>query len=97
MRRVSISSKNRRPLSRQSTDRGGDSVNDDGKWMGPHDERGGDAPPMEASMVCMTVVEDGPSIAFACYDEERNEILLEAVRASDDAETADEVEVSDAE
>lgn len=44
------------------------------------------APPMEASMVCMTVVEDGPSIAFACYDEERNEILLEAVHASDDTE-----------
>ena len=38
-------------------------------------------------MACMTVVEDGPSIAFACYDEERNEILLEAALASDDAET----------
>ena len=45
------------------------------------------APPMEVSMVCMTVVEDGPSIAFACYDEERNEILLESVHASDDAES----------
>lgn len=38
-------------------------------------------------MVCMTVVEDGPSIAFACYDEERNEILLEALHASDDTAT----------
>lgn len=42
----------------------------------------GQAPPMEPSMTCMTVVEDGPSIAFACYDEDRNEILLETCRAS---------------
>lgn len=44
------------------------------------------APPMEAVMVCMAVVVDGPSIAFACYDEGRNEILLEALHASDDTE-----------
>lgn len=44
------------------------------------------APAMEVAMVCMTVVEDGAFVAFACYDEERNEILLEDVRAGDDTE-----------
>lgn len=43
-------------------------------------------PPMEPSMTCMVVVENGPDIAFACYVEERNEILVEACRASDDTE-----------
>ncbi len=28
-------------------------------------------------MKCMTVVEDGSNIAFACYDEQKNEIILE--------------------
>lgn len=32
---------------------------------------------MDASLVCMTVVQDGAIIAFACYDEDRNEIILE--------------------
>lgn len=35
------------------------------------------APPMETSMICSTVVQDGNKIAFACYDEERREIILE--------------------
>jgi Mismatch repair ATPase (MutS family) len=35
------------------------------------------APPMEQSLKCMTAVEEGSRIAFACYDEEKNEILLE--------------------
>ena len=39
-------------------------------------------PPMEPSMICMSVVENGPSIAFACFNEERNEILLETCLAS---------------
>lgn len=34
-------------------------------------------PPMESMMKCMTVVEDGSRIAFACYDEQKNEIVLE--------------------
>jgi len=32
---------------------------------------------MEASMTCMSVVEEGSQIAFACYNEETNDILLE--------------------
>lgn len=35
------------------------------------------APPMEQSLKCMTAVEEGSRIAFACYDEEKNEILIE--------------------
>jgi hypothetical protein len=89
MRRATPSSSRRPPSSQHSHDRGG------GALLGMNNyEREGDeedasmagAPPMEASMVCMTVVEDGPSIAFACFDEERNEILLEALHASDDTE-----------
>jgi len=56
-----------------------DSQTEDDPMVGP--------PPMEVSMVCMTVVMDGPSIAFACYDEERNEIILEAAHTTDDMET----------
>lgn len=38
-------------------------------------------------MICTTVVEDGATIAFACYDEERSEIILESgYRSIDDAE-----------
>lgn len=36
-----------------------------------------DMPMMEASMTCMSVVEEGSQIAFACYNEETNDILLE--------------------
>ena len=81
------SSSSRRPLSSRSSDRNGENqANDDDAT--DHEEAAflGGAPQMEASLVCMTVVEDGPSIAFACYDEERNEILLEALHASDDTE-----------
>ena len=28
-------------------------------------------------MTCMSVFEEGSKIAFACYNEERNEIILE--------------------
>jgi hypothetical protein len=41
----------------------------------PH--QGAAPPPMDTSMICTTVVKDGSTIAFACYDEERNEIILE--------------------
>jgi len=34
-------------------------------------------PMMEESMTCMSVVEEGSQIAFACYNEETNDILLE--------------------
>ena len=37
-------------------------------------------PRMEPSMTCMSVVIDRSILAFACYDEERNEILLETCR-----------------
>ena len=37
----------------------------------------GSIPPMESTMKCMTVVEEGSRIAFACYDEQQNEIILE--------------------
>jgi hypothetical protein len=40
------------------------------------------APPMDPSMTCVSVVMDGATLAFACYDEERNEILLETCRVS---------------
>eukprot|EP00934_Nitzschia_sp_Nitz4_P002886 Nitzschia sp. Nitz4//scaffold38_size140716//70331//73000//NITZ4_003145-RA/size140716-processed-gene-0.33-mRNA-1//1//CDS//3329550072//2876//frame0 len=43
------------------------------------------APPMEPSMKCMAVAEHGPDIAFACFDEDRNEIIIESSHASDDA------------
>ena len=36
-----------------------------------------DMPVMEDSMTCMAVVEEGSQIAFACYNEESNDILLE--------------------
>lgn len=87
MRRATISS-SRRPRSSHSTDRSGAALgNNNEEDLVEQDEfEMAGAPPMDASMVCMTVVEDGPSIAFACYDEERNEILLEALHASDDAE-----------
>lgn len=32
---------------------------------------------LESSMICMSVVEDGPRIAFAAYNEEQNQIVLE--------------------
>jgi hypothetical protein len=88
MRRATVSS-SRRPLSSHSTDRGGGALGTNNyEQLEEDDEDIGmaGAPPMEASMVCMTVVEDGPYIAFACFDEERNEILLEALHASDDTE-----------
>jgi hypothetical protein len=44
--------------------------------------RGAGAPLMEAATVCMTVVEDGPYIACACYNEERNEITMEQCHSS---------------
>jgi hypothetical protein len=40
------------------------------------------AAPLEVSMVCMSVVEHGPLIAFAAYNEEKNEILIEESRAN---------------
>lgn len=36
-----------------------------------------DMPMMEDSMTCMSVVEEGSQIAFACYNEETNDILIE--------------------
>ena len=39
-------------------------------------------PPMEATMKCLSVVEEGFKIAFACYDEENNEIILEESRVN---------------
>jgi hypothetical protein len=36
--------------------------------------------PMEATLKCMTVVEEGSKISFACYDEEKNEIIMEQNR-----------------
>ena len=41
-----------------------------------------DEPPMEPSLICMTVAEEGPHIAFACYNQDRNEIILEVSHAS---------------
>jgi MutS domain III len=41
------------------------------------DLAGDDPVPMEASMTCVSVVEEGSQIAFACYNEESNDILLE--------------------
>jgi hypothetical protein len=41
------------------------------------DQRITSAAPMEQTMKCMTVVEEGSKIAFACYDEDKNEILVE--------------------
>jgi hypothetical protein len=41
-----------------------------------------EVPPMEPSLTCMTVVEDGPRIAFACYTEGRNEIVLDTSHAN---------------
>ena len=41
------------------------------------DEDGHDQVPMEASMTCVAVVEEGSQIAFACYSEDRNDIILE--------------------
>ena len=40
------------------------------------------AAPLEPSMVCMSVAEQGPRIAFAAYDEERNRILIEESHAN---------------
>ena len=40
------------------------------------------APTMEAATVCMTVVEYGPIIGCACYDQSKNEIILETCHAS---------------
>ncbi len=85
MKRVETTN-SRRSLSSYSfrTDKSGDrslKENNNGEHRALHMAG---APPMEAPMVCMVVVEDGPSMAFASYDEERNEILLEAVHASDD-------------
>jgi hypothetical protein len=41
-----------------------------------------DVPMMEESMTCMSVVEEGSQIAFACYNEETNDILLEQSHAN---------------
>ncbi len=41
------------------------------------------SPPMEPTMKCMTVVQEGARIAFACYDEEQNEIILEVSPTSE--------------
>jgi len=49
------------------------------------------AAPTEHTMRCMTVVEEGSKIAFACYDEDKNEILVEEShigRGGNDIETA---------
>lgn len=51
------------------------------------DDRGV-VPPMESTMKCMTVVEEGSRIAFACYDEQQNEIILDESRTNEhDIET----------
>lgn len=48
----------------------------------------GAPPPMDEAMVCVTVVQDGSTLAFACFDEERNEIILECARCqSNDQES----------
>ena len=49
------------------------------------------APPLDPSMICMSVVEDGPRIAFAAYNEDLNQIVLENCMA-DGYETQDVVE-----
>jgi len=40
-------------------------------------------PVMESTMKCITVVEEGSRIAFACYDERQNEIILEESQTND--------------
>jgi hypothetical protein len=46
------------------------------------DARHSDAASTEPGMKCMSLVEDGPKVAFACYNEERNEITLEESNAN---------------
>ncbi len=46
-----------------------------------HDDDDG-AASTEPGMKCMSLVEDGSKIAFACYDEEGNEIILEESNAN---------------
>jgi DNA mismatch repair ATPase MutS len=43
-----------------------------------------DASAPESTMTCMSVFEEGSKIAFACYDEERNEIILESSHVNGD-------------
>lgn len=43
----------------------------------------GSVPPMESTIKCMTVVEEGSRIAFACYDEQQNEIILDESQTND--------------
>ena len=43
-------------------------------------------------MTCMSVVVDGSTMAFACYDEERNEILLETCRRDSGYEETEEID-----
>jgi DNA mismatch repair ATPase MutS len=50
-----------------------------------------DAPPLDPGMVCMSVVEDGPRIAFAAYNEDLNCIIVEYA-VVDGYETQDIVE-----
>ena len=48
-----------------------------------------DASAPESTMTCMSVFEEGSKIAFACYNEERNEIILESTHVNgNDIETA---------
>ena len=72
----SAASRNQRPFGEASV------VADDPQKHGTCDDEANAPPPMEPSMKCMSVVTDGPNIAFACYNEEQNEIILESCRAS---------------
>jgi len=65
------------------------SVVEDGGRMSS--DEGAVAPPLDPSMICMSVVEDGPRIAFAAYNEDLNQIILENCMA-DGYETQDVVE-----
>lgn len=46
----------------------------------PSQNNDASSPPMEPTLKCMTVVEEGTKISFACYDEEKNEIIIEQNR-----------------
>ena len=64
----------------------GDDDDDDRIGGGDHVPRFGandrGMAPMEAAMVCVSVVNDGSEIAFACYDEEKNHIVIEGSHAN---------------
>eukprot|EP00980_Cylindrotheca_fusiformis_P011961 scaffold2830_cov131-Cylindrotheca_fusiformis.AAC.82 len=72
---TSVSSRNR-AISRSHVNEVDDDDNDDYNDHQSH-QGGGPPPRMDTSVICTTVVQDASAIAFACYDEERNEIILE--------------------